>query len=71
MINKVSQSLKKPAVVEWSSSVQKQLMKLPRHIRVKFLWAQAMKKLGLNEMRRMPGFRDEALKGAREIGLFA
>jgi len=49
-----------------SSAAQKQLRKVPQHVAEKLVvWAQAVGIYGLEEVRRVPGYHDEPLKGQR------
>ena len=48
------------------SRVKKILPRIPGHIRIKLLsWAEAVEMDGIIEVRRLPGFHDESLKGKR------
>lgn len=48
------------------SRVEKVLSKIPGHIRTKLLsWAEAVEVEGLMNVRKLPGFHDEPLKGKR------
>lgn len=39
---------------------------LPKHIREKFFsWTRSVERYGLNEVRKIPGYHDEKLKGKR------
>ena len=52
--------------VLWSKQVGKQLDKLPEVIVRKFYaWVTSVQLSGLREVRRLPGFHDEPLKGQR------
>ncbi len=52
--------------VIWGKDVTKQLCLLPINIREKFYaWATAIDKVGIQEVRKKPGFHDEPLKGKR------
>mgnify|MGYP003594185066 CR=1 FL=1 len=52
--------------VIWSRVVSKQLVKVPGHIRDKFMaWALALERIGVLEVRKLPGYHDEPLKGQR------
>ena len=52
--------------VVWAKKVDKQLGKLPSYIVDKFrAWAQAVEEEGMADVRRVPGFHDEPLKGTR------
>lgn len=45
----------------------KHLRKLPKHIVTKLmLWTEAVESDGLEEVRKIPGYHDEPLDGARE-----
>lgn len=49
-----------------ADEVAKGLARLPRHIRQKLLaWVDAVERYGLAEVRKIPGFHDEPLKGER------
>jgi proteic killer suppression protein len=49
------------------NKVQKELKKLPDYIVVKLLaWAKDVEKYGLIEIRKVPGYHDEPLKGHRK-----
>ena len=51
-------------VVELSSLVKKQLKKLPIYIVVSFQnWVEDVEKRGLEEVRKIPGYHDEPLRG--------
>ncbi len=44
----------------------KQLRKIPRHVIQKLLeWVDAVEMLGLHEVRKVPGYHDEPLRGQR------
>jgi proteic killer suppression protein len=48
------------------NKVEKQLKKLPHFIVLKLLaWAKSVELKGLREVRKIPGFHDEPLKGNR------
>ncbi|MBX3020551.1 MAG: type II toxin-antitoxin system mRNA interferase toxin, RelE/StbE family [Bdellovibrionales bacterium] len=50
--------------VELSSLAQKQLKKLPMHIVVSFQnWVEDVEERGLEEVRKIPGYHDEPLRG--------
>jgi toxin HigB-1 len=54
-------------VVTLARDAQKQVGRVPRHIADKLLaWAQLVQERGLPEVRRIPGFHDEPLKGHRK-----
>ncbi len=47
--------------------VQKDLKKLPQHVVIKLLaWAKDVEEYGLLEVRKVPGYHDEPLKGQRQ-----
>ena len=47
--------------------VQKDLKRIPFHIRTKALyWAEKVEEKGIEEVRKIPGFHDEPLKGIRK-----
>lgn len=47
--------------------IKKILRKLPKHIVVKLLaWAKDVEKYGLAEVKKVPGYHDEPLKGKRD-----
>ena len=49
------------------SLVKKDLYKIPNYIVLKLLrWAEGVEEIGVLEMRKIPGFHDEPLKGRRE-----
>lgn len=49
-----------------SKRAVKNLEKVPAHVAAKLLaWKDGVEKLGLEEMRRRPGFHDEPLRGER------
>jgi proteic killer suppression protein len=52
--------------VEITRRAEKQLRKLPRHIVDNLaIWVAAVEFDGLEEVRRLPGYHDESLKGDR------
>lgn len=52
--------------VTYSKFAEKQLNKLPRHIKeALYLWAKTVERIGVNETRRLKGYHDEPLKGLR------
>ena len=54
-------------VVDVSLSVKKNLHKVPLPIKKKlFTWVAAVEERGLNEVRKIPGYHDEPLKGDRQ-----
>ncbi len=53
--------------VELSRHAQKQLRKVPQHVARKLLeWVLVVEVRGLEEVRKVPGFHDEALAGKRK-----
>lgn len=49
-----------------NKSAKKDLQKIPKHIMIKlFEWIEAVSHDGLLEVRKIPGFHDEPLKGNR------
>jgi proteic killer suppression protein len=54
-------------VVNVTLSVKKSLHKVPLPIKKKlFTWVAAVEERGLNEVRKIPGYHDEPLKGNRQ-----
>ena len=48
-----------------SKQVQKDLLKVPKHVAVKLQdWVEDVEDRGLEEVRKIPGYHDEPLKGA-------
>ena len=53
-------------IVEVTISVEKSLNKVPLAIKKKlFTWIAAVEERGVNEVRKIPGYHDEPLKGHR------
>jgi len=53
--------------VELTRQAQKQLRQVPRHVAVKLqAWVEAVEAQGFEEVRKVPGFHDEPLKGPRQ-----
>lgn len=53
--------------VDISKTAQKQLRKVPHYVVTKFLaWVDDVEHRGLEEVRKIPGFHDEPLKGKRK-----
>jgi proteic killer suppression protein len=53
-------------LVEISRSAERDLRRVPRHVVVKLMgWVAAVEDQGLKEVRRIPGYHDEPLKGDR------
>ena len=54
-------------IILLSNIAEKQLKKIPKHIKVKFnAWCDLLKYIGLIEARKYKGFHDEPLKGERK-----
>jgi proteic killer suppression protein len=54
-------------VVLLSAAARRQLLKLPKYIVFKLqAWIDGVQVFGLHEMRKIPGFHDEPLKGDRK-----
>lgn len=54
-------------IVKVTSGVKKSLHKIPLPIKKKlFTWVVAVEERGLNEVRKIPGYHDEPLKGDRQ-----
>ena len=52
--------------VELTKGAEKDLKKVPAHIKVKLLvWVDAVERIGIYEVRKSPGFHDEPLSGQR------
>jgi proteic killer suppression protein len=50
-----------------SKNAEKQLQKTPAHIRSKLMyWTSQVDDYGIEEVRKIPGFHDEPLKGKRK-----
>lgn len=53
--------------VEITDSASKQVRRLPLHIRESLqLWVATVRRIGIRETRKLPGYHDEPLKGARK-----
>jgi proteic killer suppression protein len=53
--------------IELTKNAQKDLIKVPGFIKDKLLlWIDAIERLGLHQVRKIPGFHDELLKGERQ-----
>lgn len=56
----------KQCKITWNQKIDQDLQKLPRKVREKFeVWTVLVRKDGLEEVRKRPGFHDEPLKGTR------
>ena len=54
-------------VVEFTNSAVKDLKRLPEHIVTKLRdWANAVQSVGIEAVRRSPGYHDEPLRGSRD-----
>ncbi len=54
-------------VVEFTNSAVKDLKRLPEHIVTKLRdWANAVQRVGIEAVRRSPGYHDEPLRGSRD-----
>ena len=53
-------------IVIVTKAAEKDLRRVPMHVRLKFFaWLDAVSEEGLEAVRRIPGFHDEALSGKR------
>lgn len=53
--------------IELTKNAQKDLVKVPGFIKDKLLlWIDAVERLGIHQVRKIPGFHDEPLKGDRK-----
>lgn len=53
--------------VVFKKKLENELRKLPKHVVAKLLaWITAVKQHGLSQVKKTPGFHDEALKGNRK-----
>ena len=49
------------------TNAKKDILKVPKHVRTKlFGWVDDVEERGLEEVRKIPGYHDEPLKGARK-----
>ena len=54
-------------IVNLTSKAKKDLNKIPDYIQIKFYsWAKDVEEFGLAEIRKIPGFHDEPLRGKRK-----
>lgn len=54
-------------IVRLTRNAEKDLRKVPSHIASKLkAWVSAVEKFGLEEVKKVPGFHDELLKGDRQ-----
>lgn len=57
----------KPCQIDLTKSAQKELAKLPQYIKEKLLlWVDSVERMGINTIRKIPGYHDELLKGDRQ-----
>ena len=53
--------------VRWDKRVEKSLAKIPAYLRDKFMaWVLVVERIGLFEVRKLPAYHDELLKGDRK-----
>ncbi|SMF47662.1 hypothetical protein [Pseudobacteriovorax antillogorgiicola] len=53
--------------VEFSNNAKKQLRKVPNYVQSKLMyWVSQVQDYGIEEVRKIPGFHDEPLKGKRK-----
>jgi len=53
--------------IDLTKGAQKDLAKVPQYIREKLLlWVDSVERLGINSIRKVPGYHDELLKGERQ-----
>ena len=53
--------------ISLTKKAERQLKKLPQHIALKLAaWVEDVGRIGLSEVRKVPGFHDEPLKGERQ-----
>lgn len=53
--------------VEFSNNAKKQLRKVPGHVQSKLMyWVTQVQDYGIEEVRKIPGFHDEPLRGQRK-----
>ncbi|WP_419420447.1 type II toxin-antitoxin system RelE family toxin [Legionella sp. D16C41] len=53
-------------IIELSKRAQKDLQKIPEYIKTKLLvWIDSVEQLGIYQVRKIPGYHDEPLKGNR------
>jgi proteic killer suppression protein len=54
-------------IVEIAKSAQKDMLKIPQHVVLKLqAWVDDIENSGLREIRKIPGYHDEPLKGKRK-----
>ena len=58
--------MKSQSIVELTKSAQKDLTKIPDYIKIKLLlWVDSVEQFGIYQVRKVPGYHDEPLKGSR------
>lgn len=58
--------MKQLIIVELSKRAQRDLKKIPEHIKTKLLaWVDSVEQLGIYQIRKIPGYHDEPLQGTR------
>ncbi len=56
----------KPCQIELTKGAQKDLIKVPSYIKEKLLlWVDSVERMGIGNIRTVPGYHDEPLKGER------
>lgn len=57
----------KPCQIDLTIDAQKDLLKVPKYINEKLLtWVDAVERMGVSVIRKIPGYHDEPLKGKRK-----
>jgi len=57
----------KECQIDLTKDAQNDLIKVPVYIKEKLLlWVDAVERVGLNNLRKIPGYHDEPLKGKRK-----
>lgn len=57
----------KPCQIDLTRGASDDLLKVPQYIKEKLLtWVDAVERLGINKIRKVPGYHDEPLKGKRK-----
>ncbi len=57
----------KPCQIDLIKGAQKDLVKVPQYIKEKLLlWVDSVERMGINKIRKIPGYHDEPLKGERQ-----
>jgi len=56
----------KPCQIELTKGAQKDIIKVPAYIKEKLLlWVDSVERMGISNIRIIPGYHDEPLKGER------